>query len=146
MFVQIAYIIKLIKPVLSGQVSAFNVTHEATDAYNEKIHARLGRSVFMDCVSWYRRGRDGKVTSIFPGAGSLFYLWLRRVDWSHYQRIGGDEIQWAATVRKEARGRLSKVTVTLLAVLFAVLGAVYVPSIKVRPWHHPHQCSSDPTF
>ncbi|KAF9024200.1 FAD/NAD(P)-binding domain-containing protein, partial [Hymenopellis radicata] len=130
--VQIDYIIKLIKPVLAGQVSAFNVTHEATDAYNEKIHARLGRSVFMDCVSWYRRGRDGKVTSIFPGAGTLFYLWLRRVDWSHYQTSGGDKVQWAATLRREARGRVSRIMVILLAVLFIVLVGVYAPSTKVR--------------
>ncbi|KAK0455286.1 FAD/NAD-P-binding domain-containing protein [Desarmillaria tabescens] len=83
--VQINYILQLLKPILEGHVSSINVTDEATDAYNEKIHARLAKSVFVDCVSWYRKGSDGKVTSIFPGSGFLFWWWLRKVDWSHYK-------------------------------------------------------------
>lgn len=49
--VQIGYILQLIKPILQGHVSSINVTDEATDAYNEKIHARLAESVFVDCIS-----------------------------------------------------------------------------------------------
>ncbi|KAK0229195.1 hypothetical protein EDD85DRAFT_851939 [Armillaria nabsnona] len=83
--IQIDYILQLIKPILQGHVSSINVTDEATDAYNEKIHARLAESVFVDCASWYRKGSDGKVSSIFPGPGFLFWWWLRKVDWSHYK-------------------------------------------------------------
>ncbi|KAJ7290271.1 hypothetical protein C8J57DRAFT_1164511 [Mycena rebaudengoi] len=81
---QIDYIIKCIKPILAGQVKTIEVTHKATDAYNDKIHARLARSVHVDCQSWYRTD-GGKVSSIFPGPGTLFWLWTLRPKWSDYK-------------------------------------------------------------
>lgn len=119
---QIDYILKMIKPVLSKQVSAFNVKHAPTNEYNEKIHARLGKSVFMGCSSWYRRGGNGKVSSIFPGAGSVFYLWLRRVKWSDYEVIGGrGEAAWMKTVNRKGLAHFLNfffLPVALLAALF----------------------------
>ncbi|TFK64156.1 FAD/NAD(P)-binding domain-containing protein [Pluteus cervinus] len=85
--VQIDYILKLISPLLDGKVSSLEVKPAATDAYNEKIQARLSRSVFLQCISWYRRGGEGKVTSIFPGPGYLFWWWLRTPNWSHYSFV-----------------------------------------------------------
>lgn len=110
----------MIKPVLSKQVSAFNVKHAPTDEYNEKIHARLGKSVFMGCSSWYRRGGNGKVSSIFPGAGSVFYLWLRRVNWSDYEVIGRGDAWMKRAKRKGLAHWLSffLLPVALLAALF----------------------------
>jgi hypothetical protein len=66
-------------------VSTFTVTPRATDAYNEVIHARLARSVFVECVSWYRTGGEGKVSSIFPGPMMLYGWWMREPRWSDYK-------------------------------------------------------------
>lgn len=81
---KINYSLQLIQPILKGIVSSVEVTSEATDAYNIKIHARLDRSIFVSCMSWYRRGGGGKVFSLFPGSPVLFWWWLRSVNWEHY--------------------------------------------------------------
>ncbi|KAF8888349.1 hypothetical protein BD779DRAFT_1611364 [Infundibulicybe gibba] len=79
---EVDYIIKLIKPILNEDVLSFEVTNRATDAYNDKIQGRLSKS--------YRTGRNGRVTSIFPGTSTQFWWWLRRPLWKHYIRVGGE--------------------------------------------------------
>ncbi|KAF7360682.1 hypothetical protein MVEN_00800000 [Mycena venus] len=81
---QIGYIIKFVKPILDGLVATFSVKARATDAYNEIIQARLARSVWVKCISWYRAGGEGKVSSIFPGPMFLFAWWLRQPRWDDY--------------------------------------------------------------
>ncbi|TFK40444.1 hypothetical protein BDQ12DRAFT_648979 [Crucibulum laeve] len=88
--IQINYIIQLVKSIVDGNISSFEVTTKATEAYNDKIQARLSKSVFMHCISWYRLGGEGRVTSMFPGPGMLFWWWLRRPQWNHYMIIGLD--------------------------------------------------------
>ncbi|KDR82144.1 hypothetical protein GALMADRAFT_222024 [Galerina marginata CBS 339.88] len=88
--VQIDYILQVIKPILEGKVLALEVDPAATDAYNKKIHSSLDRSVFSQCVSWYRVGGEGKVTNAFPQAGITFWLWLRKPNWEHYSGVGAD--------------------------------------------------------
>ncbi|KAF8162664.1 hypothetical protein B0H34DRAFT_289614 [Crassisporium funariophilum] len=74
--VQINYIMQLIKPILEKKVLSLEVDVEPTDAYNDKIHSRLSKSVFTQCVSWYRVGGKGKITNAFPAAATVFWLWL----------------------------------------------------------------------
>ncbi|KAJ7060294.1 hypothetical protein C8F01DRAFT_1369948 [Mycena amicta] len=102
---QINYIFKFIQPILSGLVKTFTVTPQATDAYNTLIHTRLARSVFVQCVSWYRRGGEGKVSSIFPGPMALFAWWVRRPVWGDYE-IGGASDEWKRKVRWETLRRM----------------------------------------
>jgi cation diffusion facilitator CzcD-associated flavoprotein CzcO len=98
---QIDYIIQLVKPILDGLVSSMTVTPRATDAYNDLIHKRLSRSVFMDCISWYRTGGgEGKVSSIFPGPMFLFGWWIRRPKWEDYN-VKAATNQWERRVRSE---------------------------------------------
>ena len=92
---------QLFKPVITGAIRTFDVTDKATDDYNAKIHARLQESVFTSCVSWYRRGREGKVSAIFPGAGTLFWWWMRTVNWAHYTVTQKKRGAIAAYRRKE---------------------------------------------
>ncbi|KAF7297438.1 hypothetical protein MIND_00977400 [Mycena indigotica] len=96
--IQINYILKLVKPILAGLVKTFTVTSRATDAYNELIHARLARSVFVGCVSWYRTANgEGKVSSIFPGPMALYAWWLRRPVWEHYEADGASD-RWRSLI------------------------------------------------
>ncbi|KAF8957769.1 hypothetical protein BDZ97DRAFT_84041 [Flammula alnicola] len=64
--IQINYIMQVIQPILERKVLSLEVSVEATDEYNEKIHSRLNKSVFTQCLSWYRVGGTGKVTNAFP--------------------------------------------------------------------------------
>ncbi|KAF8143749.1 FAD/NAD-binding domain-containing protein [Mycena galopus ATCC 62051] len=98
---QIGYIIQLVKPILDGLVSSMTVTTRATDAYNDLLDKRLSRSVFMDCVSWYRTGGgEGKVSSIFPGPMFLFGWWVRRPKWEDYN-VKATTNEWERKVRFE---------------------------------------------
>jgi hypothetical protein len=92
---------QLFKPVIDGAIRTFDVTDKATDDYNDKIHARLQKSVFTSCVSWYRRGRDGKVSSIFPGPGTMFWWLMRKVNWADYTVTQKKRGAMAAYKRKE---------------------------------------------
>ncbi|KAF7353947.1 hypothetical protein MVEN_01081000 [Mycena venus] len=96
---QINYIIQFVKPILDGLVSTVDVTPRATDAYNELIHARLACSVFVECVSWYRSGGEGKVSSIFPGPMMLYGWWMRRPKWEDYN-VKATE-RWERKLRHE---------------------------------------------
>jgi len=58
---------QMIKPILENRVRSVEVTSTATDAYNEKIQLRLSKTVFTQCLSWYRVGGAGKITNAFPG-------------------------------------------------------------------------------
>ncbi|KAF8888353.1 hypothetical protein BD779DRAFT_1623853 [Infundibulicybe gibba] len=120
--VQVDYIVKLIKPILNGDVSSFEVTNKATDAYNDRIHKRLSKSVFMSCLSWYRTGGDGRVTSIFPGASTRFWWWLRRPVWSHYIAVGAE--RWERRLRNQRIRR----SLLFLALLVAASLRFFGPS------------------
>ncbi|KAJ8094043.1 hypothetical protein PM082_009933 [Marasmius tenuissimus] len=91
---QIDYMLQLIKPIIYRDVKTVEVTDKSTDRYNDKIQDRLRRSVFVDCVSWYRKGRDGKVTSIFPGTAFLFWWWFRRANWNDYKVSSDQPRKW----------------------------------------------------
>ncbi|KAJ6500883.1 FAD/NAD-P-binding domain-containing protein [Mycena sanguinolenta] len=95
---QIDYILKFVKPILDGVVSTFEVSSEATDRYNDWIHDRLSRSVHMSCTSWYRVGGTGKISSIFPGSGTLFWWCTRKPRWSDYKVSGKSD--WKDYVRR----------------------------------------------
>jgi len=91
--VQINYALQLIEPVIRGAASSFEVKTEATNKYNDMIQNRLSRSVFAQCVSWYRTGGDGKISSLFPGPLILFWWWLRSPVWTDYKVVGAEA--WA---------------------------------------------------
>ncbi|TFK35451.1 hypothetical protein BDQ12DRAFT_688163 [Crucibulum laeve] len=116
--VQIDYIIQLIKPILSGDILSLEVRNEPTEEYNDKLQARLSKSVFTSCFSWYRVGGTGKITNIFPGSGTTFWWWLRKPNWDHYTGIGVEG--WATSVREKQRRR-QIVSFTLAAATGALI-------------------------
>ncbi|KAF8891130.1 hypothetical protein CPB84DRAFT_1816305 [Gymnopilus junonius] len=75
------------------KVSSLEVKLSATDAYNDKIQALLNNSVWAGCISWYRVGGDGKISSLFPGPALRFWLWLRKPDWRHFSGIFKQRLQ-----------------------------------------------------
>ncbi|KAJ6567004.1 hypothetical protein B0H19DRAFT_1139113 [Mycena capillaripes] len=96
---QMAYIMKLVKPILDGLVSTVEITTQATDAYNDLIQRRLARSVFVECASWYRTGGEGKVSNAFPGPMLLYGWWVRRPKWEDYI-VKATTDQWERNQRR----------------------------------------------
>jgi hypothetical protein len=108
---QIDYSLQLIKPVLEGTVLSFEVTAEATNAYNKKLQKRFLSSVFVRCASWYRAGGDGKISVVFPFSTLTYRWWLLWPNWNHYKGVGAD--RWA----KQRRQLRLKQTITLLVLV-----------------------------
>lgn len=82
--------LQLIAPVVAGKASSFEVTKEATDVFNDRLQAKLTKSVYMSCQSWYRKDMTGKVTASWPGTVSQFWWVLRRPIFRHYHAENGE--------------------------------------------------------
>ncbi|TFK40445.1 hypothetical protein BDQ12DRAFT_734413 [Crucibulum laeve] len=82
--IQVKYILQMVQPVLQSRVSSFEVTVKATEAYNHKMQGMMLHSAFLNCVSPYRIGGDGKITFVFPGSTAHFWWWLKRPIWGDY--------------------------------------------------------------
>ena len=79
---------QLIKPILAGSVRSVAVREEASAEYNSWLQARLARSVWNFCDSYYRReGANGKIIATFPGSVSLFWWLARRPQYSDYEVV-----------------------------------------------------------
>lgn len=105
----------MVKPILDGAASSFEVTRTATDKYNAVIQRRLSSSVLTRCVSWYRAGGDGKISSVFPGAVSLYWLWMKTPVWSDYKVVGAE--RWAS----ERKWAQVKTVVQVVALIVACI-------------------------
>ncbi|KAG2129482.1 hypothetical protein DEU56DRAFT_817296 [Suillus clintonianus] len=110
--VQVAYILQLIEPVLTGLASSFTVKASPTDAYNAKLHERISRSVFVHCHSWTRTNGTGKVFYPFPWPATVWWWWHRKPNWDHYVAVGAEKWVWAR--RTKAVKKALKCTAVLL--------------------------------
>lgn len=123
--VQIQHTMQLIKPILAGKVRSVAVREEASAKYNSWLQARLARSVWNFCDSYYRReGTNGKIIATFPGTVSLFWWLARRPRYSDYEVVVSGEEGWP---------RLKRVsTLLVVAVAAMMLGVVrgnWVPNL-----------------
>lgn len=82
----IAYVIDAIRTLRARSLKSLDVRQRVQDAYNKRLHARLGRTVWAtgDCHSWYRT-RSGKNTTLWPGFTFEFRLRTRRFQPRHYE-------------------------------------------------------------
>lgn len=80
------------KPILDGKAKSFEITEEATDAYNTWLQNRLSTSVWTDCNSYYLAGGNNKtkVIATFPGPVSLFWWLMRTPRWELFRAVGAD--------------------------------------------------------
>ncbi|KAF9032932.1 hypothetical protein BJ165DRAFT_1534821 [Panaeolus papilionaceus] len=138
--VQINYILQLIKPVLQRRVLSIEVTEKAADEYDDKVQKRLSKSVFTQCLSWYRVGQTGKVTNAFPGSSTMFWLWLRKPDWTHYHTTNTSTHaqKWLKKLQRKQKvvSALAK-TAIVFQIFFLAAWWKYpgLPGMKLRPQH-----------
>ncbi|PPQ72534.1 hypothetical protein CVT26_004012 [Gymnopilus dilepis] len=97
---QVGYMMQLIKPVLDGKASSFEVLPEANEAYVNKVQRMFDDTVFNFCGSWYRVNGTGRNVMIFPGSAIKFWWWCRSVVWDHYKVVGPDGKQTKEFARK----------------------------------------------
>ena len=91
---QINYTMKLLKPLITHHARSLSVKSTACDAYNDDLQRRLDGTVFTQCVSWYRSGKDGKNPHVYPGPVSLFWLWTLWVKWEDYDVRDSRDGEW----------------------------------------------------
>ncbi|KAH8077893.1 hypothetical protein BXZ70DRAFT_1053127 [Cristinia sonorae] len=116
--VQINYTMQLLEPVLKKQASSFEVTREASDAWNAHVQKYHSTSVWTACQSWYRVGGTGKNVSIWPGSLTDQWYQLRTPVWSDYKATGAYE--WENNRRLRVVKEMAQV-----GGLFAVLAVAY---------------------
>jgi hypothetical protein len=131
--VQVSYIMKLLRPVIQGKISYFDVTDSATESYNKTVQSWLADSIYNQCVSWYRVKRPkkdattsdsqeaGKAAAMFPGPLILMKWWMRKVAWKDYEVHGPGAEDWKrkTTWSSQLRGSLA-----LLGICGVVLASV----------------------
>jgi cation diffusion facilitator CzcD-associated flavoprotein CzcO len=81
------YILELID--LADDDKIIEVTREAEDAYNQKLHAALENTLWATggCKSWYRR-EDGKITTLYPYDARTFKRQVSKVKPDHFTLLG----------------------------------------------------------
>ncbi|KAF7587639.1 hypothetical protein BBP40_006923 [Aspergillus hancockii] len=72
----IEYILRLIKPVLTGHVSVDEPKPEAVQAWDRGIQGATNATVFRDCTSWYT-GQGGRNVAVYPRSQLDYYLRCR---------------------------------------------------------------------
>jgi cation diffusion facilitator CzcD-associated flavoprotein CzcO len=70
---------------IAGNGGAMDVREDVAAAYDRRIQARLARSVWTRCSSWYRTA-SGRVTNNWPGTVTAYGMATRRMRPSDYQR------------------------------------------------------------
>ncbi|KAI4699302.1 hypothetical protein J4E81_005196 [Alternaria sp. BMP 2799] len=61
----VSYILKMIKPILSGKVNRVEVKKQAVTAWTEGVKKDLGKTVFVGCRSWYM-DEEGYNSTMYP--------------------------------------------------------------------------------
>jgi cation diffusion facilitator CzcD-associated flavoprotein CzcO len=87
---QLNYAMDAIKAMRARGLKLVDVRPDAQARYNERIHARLAKTVWnTGCTSWYRT-KSGKNTTLWPGFTFEFRLRTRRFDPGDYDLVADD--------------------------------------------------------
>jgi cation diffusion facilitator CzcD-associated flavoprotein CzcO len=104
---QLNYTMSAIETMRARGLELVDVRPDAQARYNERIHARLAKTVWnTGCTSWYQT-RSGKNTTLWPGFTFEFRLRTRRFDPADYEVV---PLGAAAPARE--RPRASTVSLT----------------------------------
>jgi len=81
---QVKHTVGAIRAMLKRGARWIEVSKDVERRYNERLQARLQRSVWTSgCASWYR-ARNGKITTLWPHFTFVFRLMTRRVREADY--------------------------------------------------------------
>jgi cation diffusion facilitator CzcD-associated flavoprotein CzcO len=85
---QVEYVLDAIRTLRDKRLHSVDVRPEVQRTYNERIRARLARTVWSTggCKAWYTT-RDGKNTTLWPGFTFEYRFRTRRFDPSKYDLV-----------------------------------------------------------
>ena len=114
------YSLNFIKPILSGDVTTYEVKESAEREWTKGIQDALRNSVFQSggCSSWYFT-KDGWNATVYPRTQIDFTLRCMFPRWSH----------WQATYTRKG---LVKLTLVRLSKLLAFVGTLYGAYFTVK--------------
>jgi cation diffusion facilitator CzcD-associated flavoprotein CzcO len=103
---QVQYVLEAIKTMRAQKLASVEVRASAQSAYNDRIQARLAKSVWATggCVSWYTT-RSGKNTTLWPGFTFEFRMKTRRFDTKSYQLTRKDQAPAHVPLNGHTRAR-----------------------------------------
>jgi cation diffusion facilitator CzcD-associated flavoprotein CzcO len=82
---QARYISASIEAMRARKIDVVEVRPDVQTRYNERLRARLRKTVWASgCKSWYQT-RDGKITTLWPGFTFEFRIKTRRFDGESYE-------------------------------------------------------------
>ncbi|KAA8620262.1 monooxygenase [Pyrenophora tritici-repentis] len=116
----VSYILKMIKPIIRGQVDQVEVKKEAVTAWTEDVKQGLEKTVFVGCRSWYL-DEEGYNSTMYPRSQTDFTLkcmFPKYADWNAFTSSG-------ATVPLRGSG-----FATLGASVIAVAAAAWYAATK----------------
>ena len=114
---QINYAMHLIKPIVQQLASSFEVKSTVHERFNKEMQQRLSTSVWSGCTSWYRKGHNGKVVSLWPGTMTEFWWRMRSPVWNHYKVVNGEK--WTKKRRFQTLARTFGLASLVLALVWA---------------------------
>jgi cation diffusion facilitator CzcD-associated flavoprotein CzcO len=83
---QARYIRQAVERLARPDVSYVDVDPAVEERYDDEVQARLGRSVWSTCTSWYRQA-DGRVTTNWPGLVTEYDRRTKRFDVADYRVV-----------------------------------------------------------
>ncbi|CAE6447249.1 unnamed protein product [Rhizoctonia solani] len=126
--IQMNYAMQLFKPVLEGKISSVVPRADSTQKFNQWLQYSLKDHVWPSCHSWYRKGLDGKISSLWPG-GNIHIWWsFRKPNWKDYEVVGAKN--W---IRKQ---RIYEVVTSLLQLVLLTAGAGALALVKTGQWDY----------
>lgn len=124
--IQMNYVLKLFKPVLSGKVGSIVPRADSTRKFNGWVQYNLKGHVWPGCHSWYRQDGGGKITGLWPG-GNVHAWWsFRKPNWRDYEVVGAKN--WA---RKQ---QFFEFVASVLQLGVLVAGAGALALVKTGQW------------
>ena len=92
----------VIKAKRNGKTLSIEPNHEAIEAYNKDVQARLAKSTFADpnCTSWFK-DEAGRITNNWCGSAVQYQKRVNCIDWSDYIIEGSA----ASEVRRKGQTR-----------------------------------------
>lgn len=108
---------QFVKPIVKQLASSFEITTRANDEFNSAIQKKLSKSIWSNCLSWYRFGHTGKIITQWPGTMTEYWWNMRTPIWSHYKAVGASK--WLFRQRAASFVRGLGVMSFVLAIVWA---------------------------
>jgi cation diffusion facilitator CzcD-associated flavoprotein CzcO len=85
---QLRYVLDALARMDRERIAAVDPKADVADAYNERLQARMGRTVWSTggCTSWYQ-ARSGRITTLWPGTTLEYRLLTRRFRLADYEPL-----------------------------------------------------------